>query len=139
MAGTNKILGGGFHHVALAAADFDRSVKFYCDVLGFTSAVTWGEKPHRAAMLDTGDGNYFELFERESSNLPPESVLLHVCIRCNDVKGIIERVRAAGMNVTMEPKALEINSTNGRGKIPITIAFFKGPDGEIVELFDSSL
>jgi catechol 2,3-dioxygenase-like lactoylglutathione lyase family enzyme len=44
--------------------DFDRSVAFYTDVLGFTKKIEWGQKPGRAVMLDTGDGNYFELFER---------------------------------------------------------------------------
>ena len=37
MAGNNaSIGGGGFHHVAIRAHDFDASVKFYSEALGFT-------------------------------------------------------------------------------------------------------
>ena len=63
MTGHNqKIGGGGFHHIAMQVKDFDASLQFYTEGLGFTPTVAWGEGSQRAVMLDTGDGNYFELF-----------------------------------------------------------------------------
>ncbi len=139
MTGTNKILGGGgFHHVAIRARDFDASVRFYSDTLGCTTKIAWGEAPSRAIMLDVGDGNYIEIFEHVDT--PPakeEGQILHLCLRCADPDGVIERVRQAGCEVTVEPKDLSIEAYGG--VVPVRLAFFKGPDGEIVELFRNDL
>ena len=55
----NSILGdGGIHHVALRVRDFEASVKFYSDVLGFVEKIRWNESPKRIALLDTGNGSY---------------------------------------------------------------------------------
>ena len=63
MSGTNQtIRGGGFHHVALKAKDFDASLKFYSQGLGFKMVLAWGEDDKRAVMLDTGDGSCLEIF-----------------------------------------------------------------------------
>jgi glyoxylase I family protein len=141
MSKTNNVLGGGgFHHVAINARDFDRSVKFYCDTLGFRPKVSWGDPGKRAIMLDSGDGNYLEIFE--ATNVGPiveGGAILHMCFRTSDTRGMTERIRAAGMKITMEPKDIAIKTTDhGPGEVPITISFFQGPDGEIVELFQNS-
>src|SRR4028118_2081911 len=56
--------GCGFHHVAIRTADWDRSLKFWQEAMGFQLAVQWNEPPRRAWMLDTGDGQYLAVFER---------------------------------------------------------------------------
>jgi len=141
MSKTNQLLGGGgFHHVAIRAVDWDASVRFYRDVLGFTEKIRWGAGDNRAVMLDTGDGNYIEIFAGRKATLPADSVeppILHLAIRTNNIDADIERIRAAGMTITHEPKDVEIPSTPG--PTPIRLAFFKGPDGEIIELFQNEL
>lgn len=137
--GHNKTIGGGgFHHVAIRARDFDKSVRFYQEVMGFTTKITWGDKPGRAIMLDVGDGNYLEIFERPNQpQIGEESALLHFAIRTDNCDAALERARAAGCVVTMESKSLDIPSKPG--PTPVRIAFFKGPDGEVVELFQNTL
>ena len=138
MAGHNKILGGGgFHHVAIRVKDFAASVKFYTEVLGFTEKISWGEDQSRAIMLDTGDGNYFELFAGGSAEPKPEGTYLHIALRCDDPDAALERCRKAGCEVTMEPTALDIPSTPI--PTPVRICFCKGPDGEIIEFFKNEL
>ena len=132
--GNTSIEGAGFHHVAIRSANWERSLQFYQEALGFKPAVAWGEAPRRAIMLDTGDGNYLEIFERDPYDGPSEAALLHFAIRCKDCRAALETVRAAGAEVTKEATDLAVF---GEPKIPITIAFFKGPDGEIVELFQN--
>jgi catechol 2,3-dioxygenase-like lactoylglutathione lyase family enzyme len=56
------IPGCGYHHVALRANDFEATLRFYIEGLGCRLAYQWGEGDRRAAMLDTGDGNYVEVF-----------------------------------------------------------------------------
>ena len=61
----NTVIPGlGFHHIALRAKDFDRSLAFYRDVLGCTVAAAWGEAPSRKVMVDIGDGGRIEIFEK---------------------------------------------------------------------------
>lgn len=139
----------GLHHVALRCADFDKSVAFYQDVLGFKKTIVWNEAPDRSALMDAGDGNYIELFERPKSAPAGatrgfdtgQDVFLHLALRTDDCAAMLEKVRASGVNVAMEPKATEVFRTAGDGpeRVPMTIAFFNGPDGELIELFENKV
>jgi len=142
----STIGGGGFHHIALSAIDFDATVKFYMEVLGFKRAYGWGvdgrangERDSRAVMLDTGDGNYLEVFagsKRASSDEVPEGALLHFALRTNDAAAALERARAAGAVVTMEPKSVIPNNAD-EPKQTFTVAFVRGLDGELIEFFQN--
>ena len=134
----SKLGGGGFHHVALRVRDFDRSVGFYRDVLGCATKLSWGKPPSRGILLDTGDGNYMGLFERPAEKpIIDEGPVLHFALRCDDVDGVTARAKAAGYEVTVAPKDVTIASDQS-GDVKIHISFFRGPDGEQVELFDSA-
>lgn len=135
MGTNNKIGGGGFHHVAIKVRDFDASVKFYSDGLGFKERLSWGEGDGRGILLDTGDGNYLEVFAGGSQEIKPEGSMIHMAFRTDDVAIAIEAARAAGAEVTVEPKAIEIG---GNPLTPVIIAFCKGLDGEIIEFFQST-
>ena len=139
MPGTNtQISGCGFHHVAIRVADWDKSIRFYCQGLGFEKEIQWGDAPTRAAMLDTGDGNYLEIYERRNakprSEDGDEPNILHLCFRADDCAAAIEKVRAAGGEITVEPKQPPPFEKIGLKAI---VAFAKGPDGEIIEFFQS--
>ncbi|WP_235941533.1 VOC family protein [Paenibacillus puerhi] len=130
--GNSVLQGGGFHHVAIRVYDFEATVSFYTEVLGFTIRHQWGEADGRGIMLDTGDGNYLEVFAGGKEGPKPEGAFLHLALRTEDVDGVTERARAAGAEVTVEPKNIDING------IPVRLSFFKGPDGELIELFQST-
>ena len=137
MTGKNKTIGGGgFHHVSVKVADFDGAVKFYTETLGFRPDVSWGEGDKRAVMLDTGDGNYLEVFAGGTPGVKPEGALLHFALRTADCDAALARVRAAGAEVTMEPTDVDIPA-HGRGPLPVRIAFFLGPAGESIEFFQA--
>ena len=127
----------GFHHTAIRSNQFEESVRFYTEGLGLQTKITWGEAPSRAVMLDVGDSNYVEIFERAEAAPNVEAAILHFALRTDDCAGMLERARAAGAEVTMECKELAIESN--QGPIPVKIAFFKGPDGEVIELFENSI
>ncbi len=138
MPGHNTTLGGGgFHHVAIRTRDYDKSLAFYTETLGFTQRIEWGDAPKRATMLDTGDGNYLEIFERPEQQWADEGpCILHFALRTSDVDAAVARCRDAGCPVTMEPNALTIQ---GRPEpVDVKIAFVKGPDGEVIEFFESA-
>jgi glyoxylase I family protein len=139
MQKTNTTLGGGgFHHVAIRASDFDTSVRFYTQALGFVEKIRWGEGDKRAIMLDVGDGNYLEIFSGRKTSIPadsPEPPILHFAFRTADTDAAIARARAAGAVVTVEPKDVVIQSTPA--VTPVRLAFCKGPDGELIEFFQN--
>jgi len=93
----------GFHHVALRAADFDASIKFYTEVLGFRSGTTWGEVNGRAIMLDGGNGNFIEVFAGGTPGPKPEGALLHLALNADDVDGTFARARDAGHPSSWSP------------------------------------
>lgn len=142
MSGKNEILGGGgFHHLAIKVHDFDRTVKMYGEAFGFTPKVSWGAKTAagdaRAVMLDTGDGNFVEVFAggpatpiAPAGPMTCNAAIMHVAFRTTKIDAVIERARKAGFKVVVEPKDVSPN-----GDVSARIAFVHGPDGEVVEFF----
>lgn len=138
------ISGGGFHHIALRVFDFDKTMHFYVNGLGFQKAHAWGrdgrsegQPDSRAVMLDTGDGNYLEVFAggAKPAEEVTDGVLLHFAIRTSDVKGATERARAHGGRVTIEPK--KVTPDHSERPLEFHIAFVRGLDGEVIEFFDN--
>jgi glyoxylase I family protein len=127
--------GPGFHHLALRAADFEATLRFYEEGLGFTRAYGWGEGDGRAAMLDAGDGNYLEVFAGGNPQEDvPEGVLLHYALRVPDCDAAYERALAAGARPKDPPKDIKMQ---GDYPIDIRIAFVRGLDGEVIEFFQN--
>lgn len=130
-----KIGGGGFHHVAAKVADFDRAVAFYKEGLGCSEALAWGEGDQRAIMLDTGDGNYIELFAGGKQDTASEARLLHFALRTRDCDAAHATALAAGATERLAPKDVQVHGRNG--DVSIRISFVVTPTGEVVEFFQS--
>jgi catechol 2,3-dioxygenase-like lactoylglutathione lyase family enzyme len=136
----NPVLGnGGVHHVCIKTRDWDRTMAFYQKVLGCTEKLAWRAAPQRAAMLDTGGGNYIEVFEDLGYTPQPDGAILHVALRTSRLDAVAVRVREFGATITVEPKDVTIASTNGAGPVPIRIFFCEGPSGEVLEFFQNAL
>ena len=127
-----KIPNIGVHHVAIKAFDFDKSIKFYTEGLGFEKVAEWGEGAGRAAMLDIGNGSHFEIFANGNANEQQDAKFAHFAFATSNPDVAYENALAAGAVSHMESKSLEIPSTPA---MPVRIAFVKGPDGEVLEFF----
>jgi glyoxylase I family protein len=139
MANTNKAIGGGgFHHVAIRSANWEASVKFYKEVLGCVEKVRWDAGNDQAIMLDTGDGNYIEIFSNGAKGPKPEGNIIHYAIRTDDIDAAIKRVQAAGATIIHQPKTVDFVNAKP-GPVTVRVAFFQGPDGEIIEFFQSDV
>jgi glyoxylase I family protein len=137
MASNPVLGGGGFHHVCVKTRDWDATMRFYKDVLGCTEKVAWREAPQRAVMLDTGDGNYLEVFEDAAYVGAPNGAIYHFAFRTTQLDAVAERVRAAGFKITVEPRDVTIATTNGLGPVPVRIFFCDGPNGESIEFLQN--
>ena len=135
----NPILGsGGFHHVSIKTRDWDKTIEFYRDVLGCTEKIAWRAAPERAALLDTGDGKYIEVFEDMTSAPAPKGEVTHFALRTTKLDEVAEHVRASGAKITVEPKDVVLSTTNHAGAVAIRIFFCEGPSGELIELFQNA-
>ncbi|MFN2132972.1 MAG: VOC family protein [Anaerolineae bacterium] len=135
MPGNNPtIAGGGFHHLSMRVADLDASIAFYTEGLGCALRTSWGQGDRRTVLLDTGDGNYLELSGGGASPPQPGSIIVHFALRTTDCDQAIEAARAAGAEVTVEPRDVTLSADP---PIPARIAFCKGPDGELIEFFQN--
>ena len=126
------IAGLGCHHIAIQTRDWDVSQKFYTQVMGMEKIVEFIGGGRRIALLDIGDGSHLELFEPTAESAEATAandVVTHFALTTTDISAALERVRAAGMEITREPSAVNLGGLN------VTIAFFTGPSGEVVEFF----
>jgi glyoxylase I family protein len=137
----------GFHHVAIRAVDFDESVKFYTEGLGFRVHFPFSVpgRIDRAAFLDAGDGRFIELFGQGSTvqaegrrRLPneerTEGAMLHFCLKVTDTDASYARAMAAGADSRIEPRSVRLGEDP---LVEVRIAFVTGPNGEVIEFMQS--
>lgn len=122
----------GFHHIALHASDFDKTVEFY-KTLGLTERVSWGEGDGRAVMLDMGDGGCIEVFAGGEKHDRVDERFLHLAFRADDVDSAYETAIKAGAVTKREP--YEASPPDAVPPIKMRVAFVYGPDGELLEFF----
>ena len=130
----NKVIAGlGTHHIAIQTTDYEASLAFYSEVMGMTEVVGFETGGRRAVILDIGDGSHLELFEpipgTQPANDATGDIVFHFALQTTDIEAALERVREAGMEITVELRTTDLGSLN------VSLAFFKGPSGEVVELF----
>lgn len=140
--------GNCFHHVAIRAVDFDATVKFYTEGLGFRLHFPFAipGRIDRAAFLDAGDGRFIEVFgqasnvqsegrRREPGEDRTEGALLHFCLRAADTDASYARALAAGATSRIEPVTRRLGEDP---LVEVRIAFITGPNGEVIEFLQST-
>ncbi len=131
---SNKIIKGmGFHHIALLATDFEKSLKFYTEGLGMSLYTMWGEGEHRIAMLDMGDGSILELFAGGHDGERNNPQYIHFAMRVDNVDEAYATALAAGAKAKSAPKVVRVDSSPV--SLTLNCGFVYGPDGEELEFF----
>lgn len=118
-------------HTCLNVMDLDRSIAFYRDRLGLklTRRVEIKENNAEIAFLEDPAGNAIELTHwRDKKQLAEGDNFDHVALGVKDLKTTIERLRAQGTTIAMEPFKLKGGAHQ--------IAFIKDPDGNWLELIE---
>lgn len=131
----------GLHHVALRSANFERTLQFYCEGLGFTKKIAWTmgkDNATQAVMLDAGDGNYIEVFSNGNEDDPAEARYAHVCLRTDDTDKSHAAALAAGATERVKPTDVDIADRISGESVPVRLSFVYGPDGEIIEFMQGA-
>lgn len=120
-------------HIGVMVKDMDTSIKFYTEVMGMRLAARerLNEEVELAFLSFPDSENIeIELVGRGSDGLSDEGKVHHIAFTVSDIESEIERLKGLGVRLLDEtPRTI----LDGR-----KIAFFFGPDGERLELFQPS-
>ena len=120
-------------HIGIMVKDMDESIRFYTEVLGLklVERAPLNETVELAFLSFPGQENVqIELIGRDPSTIPEEGLVNHLAFTVPDLEAAMARLQEAGVEFSAEwPRRI---LDGGQ------IAFFKGPSGEKLELFQRS-
>lgn len=117
-------------HVGIFAKDMEESISFYSNVLGMklVNRVQLNDEVELAFLSYPGQEDVqVELISRDPSSVATEGIVNHLAFTVTDIEAVISKLKQAGYEVSDEwPRTI----LDGK-----KIAFFAGPSGEKLELF----
>jgi len=117
-------------HIGILAKNMDESIRFYSEILGMNlvERVWLNEQVELAFLSFPGQESVqVELVGRDPSGVAEEGIVNHLAITVDDIEAVISKLKQHGYDISDEyPRTI----LDGR-----KIAFFKGPSGEKLELF----
>ncbi|GAB4106650.1 VOC family protein [Micromonospora taraxaci] len=140
-------------HVGIAVSDLDRSVAFYQALLG-KEPVVRDETMHGAGFAQSQglpttklryatfnlDNLGIDLIQFQdpvgevaqvAANRPGS---MHLCFHVDDVRSVVDRMRAAGIEFLGEPYTFAAGEVNPPEALGTEVAYFNDPDGTNLEL-----
>lgn len=119
----------GIHHISMKCQneeEYQKVRSFYTETLQLPVI----KECDVCILLDTGAG-LVEIF-RDGAESLKKGVIRHVAFTVDDVQSCVNVVEAAGYEVFIAPKTVQIG---GDPAFPAAIAFCRGPLGEEIEFF----
>ena len=123
------------HHIAILTDDYERSKRFYIEILGFTVIRETYREARRSYKLDLAiAGKYqIELFSfpdyRERGSYPEAKGLRHLAFAVDNVDAAAAELQAKG--VAVEP--VRVDELTGK-----RFVFFDDPNGQPLELYEEA-
>ncbi len=117
-------------HVGIQVRDLDRSIRFYSEVFGLSVRKRARlNDTTELAFLPVGDSEIELVCKQGEFPFAREGIVNHLAFRVADVAAILDHLRKYNAELIHEqPRLLE--------SVGARIAFFRGPDGEKLELLD---
>lgn len=97
----------GIAHLALTVTDMEKSLDFYCRILGLERAFTLGpaDKPS-IEYIKVGQGQFIELFYPKGNEVvtTSRSTNNHVCLEVEDIWEVEKTLKENNITITIPPK-----------------------------------
>ncbi|MDZ8259561.1 VOC family protein [Nostoc sp. ChiQUE01b] len=122
----------GIHHVAIICSDYDRSKKFYVEVLGFSIIQETFRATRNSYKLDlkVAENTQIELFSfpnpPERPSKPESCGLRHLAFQVDDIEETVFYLKSKGLEV----ENIRIDEITGK-----KFTFFKDPDNLPLEIY----
>ena len=130
MQNSNKVIPGmGLHHPGLTVSNYENSMRFYTEGLGFTVFVEFGEAPHKNALLNAGNGTYIEIMCNPEAE-PFRGSIGHFALCVPDCEKAFAHALSIGAKPIYQPQVSVMGANPG---VPVKWAYVSGPDGEWIE------
>ena len=120
------------HHIAIICSDYERSKKFYTEILGLEILQEIHRAERESYKLDLGlHGNYLiELFSfpdpPKRTSRPEATGLRHLAFAVTDIEKEVEKLRI----LKIEVEKIRIDESSGK-----KFTFFSDPDNLPIELY----
>ncbi|MBW4592817.1 MAG: VOC family protein [Brasilonema angustatum HA4187-MV1] len=121
------------HHIAVICSDYDRSKKFYTEILGFPIINETYRAQRNSYKLDlkVGENHQIELFSfpnpPERSSNPEACGLRHLAFEVDDIEQMVSYLELKGV----EAEDIRIDEITGK-----KFTFFKDPDNLPLEIYE---
>jgi glyoxylase I family protein len=113
------------HHIALKSPSYEKTKAFYTQVMGFPLV---GQIPGKDIVFIDIGGTTIELVSTDAGcHERPASGFVHLAFEVDDVDATYRDLVSKGVEFFIEPKSVG----------DIRLAFFRDPDGNELELFQS--
>jgi glyoxylase I family protein len=127
----------GFEHVGTTSGDMDRSIHFYCGLLGLKLVLRKTVESGELAFFDAGGGMLEVVAPKAKAqrfrDVPlSEAGMRHLTFAVTDVDEMVRKLEAAGVEIAERPR----DAYNR--EIVRRVAFTRDPDGILVELVERS-
>lgn len=121
----------GYHHIGLAVADADKSLRFYTEGLGGEVAFSFpmGNTGKTIYLVDLGGNAVVEIIPRGNGETEANAHWAHIALATDDARAAYELALGAGALSQSEPRDVLLNT------MAVCNAFVTGPDGEVIEFF----
>ena len=141
------------HHTSFTVGDMERSIDFYCDLLG--CKLVWDSKQagiefkgetannvtncpgteQRVVFLSIGKGlielvQYIPGGKEQIENRASDTGICHLCFKTRDIEGFYNKLVANGVKTHCEPQVF--------GSKPDKLFYFRDPDGTILEAIEGN-
>lgn len=125
----------GFEHVGTTSGDMDRTIAFYCGLLGLRLALRKSVDAGELAFLDAGGGMLEVVAPKAGAgrfrDVPmSEAGMRHLTFAFDNIDSMVETLEAAGVEIAERPR----DAYNP--EIVRRVAFVRDPDGVLVELVE---
>ena len=119
----------GIGHVALKVEDMEKSLQFYCDVLGFERAFEIRDDDNNPCIeyIKVVPGQFIELFyggKNKPEKVPDAIGHDHLCLVVDDINQTANHLKEKGITLVVEPT---------QGKDTNYQCWAKDPDGNRIE------